>query len=365
MDIGTQRLKTQHVGNNIFKDIVKVVDWLGAVQAQEYAGAKWALALRCQGATDNLVEKSFNKGDILRTHVMRPTWHFVMPQDIRWLLQLTGPHVQKLQAYYCKKLELDEISLNNCADLIAHELQGGHCLPRTALVEKLYQAGIKQITHNNTVRIACIMMHAELKGLICSGPRIGKHFTYALLDERVAPTPPLTIDEALSKLTYKYFASHGPATLQDYMWWSGLSALKAKQGIALVGNQLQKQEINGQIYWFQEALSQPGPAPDMYLLPAFDEFTISYKDRSAVFPIDYKMPAMPGSGSFIVQNAKVIGTWKRELKNSQVVISYASFQPFTNDQRAALMVAAQQYADYLEKELIVANPHQSRSNNKA
>src|SRR5262245_11522432 len=130
LDIVQQRLSNQHLAGNPLKTVAEVVGWLGAVQAQDYAGAKWAVGQRVQGAMDATIDQAFNAGTILRTHIMRPTWHFVTPADIRWLLELTAPRVNQVNATMYRKLELDETLFARSHKAIAGALEGEQFLTR-------------------------------------------------------------------------------------------------------------------------------------------------------------------------------------------------------------------------------------------
>ena len=223
LDIAQHSLHNQYLSSSGFKEPADVVKWFGAVQAQDYSGAKWALGLRLQSATDDAVEKAFGDGNILRTHVMRPTWHFVAPADIRWLLKLTAPRVNAVNGYYYRKFELDDAVFKKSNKALTKALRGGKQLTRDTLRNAVQQAGVAT---DDLVRSAYILIRAELDGLICSGARKGKQFTYSLLDERQPNSATLERDEALAELTRRYFTSHGPATLQDFVWWSGLIRFK-------------------------------------------------------------------------------------------------------------------------------------------
>ena len=201
---------------------------MGAVQAQDFAAAKWALALRMRSATDHSIEQAFNDGQIIRTHLLRPTWHFVAPEDIRWLLQLTGPRVNLKCGSAFRRFELDAAVFKRSHRALINALKGGKHLARAELRTVLDRAGVAT---GDGIRFQHILIRAELDGVICSGPRQGKQFTYALLEERVPPAKPLTRDEALVELTRRYFTSHGPANLQDFVWWSGLTTADARRGI--------------------------------------------------------------------------------------------------------------------------------------
>ena len=231
-ELVSARLVNQKLSSSKIRRAVDVVRWFGAVQAQDFNAAKWALALRMRKATDAVIEEAFNKGEILRTHVMRPTWHFVAPEDIRWLLQLTAPRVNLKAGPNYRKFELDAAVFKRSNKIFVKALRDGKHLTRPALKSMQNADGI-DVT--DSVRLAHILLRAELDGVICSGPRIGKQFTYALLEERAPAARALNRDEALAEITQRYFRSHGPATLQDFVWWSGLTVEDAKRGIAQVG----------------------------------------------------------------------------------------------------------------------------------
>ena len=219
LDILHLRLRNTGLSASPFKTPEDAVAHLGAVQAQDFAAAKWAVGMRMQKATDENVEKSFNESKFLRTHVMRPTWHFVLPEDIRWMLELTGPRVKRILAPYDQKLEITKEVLSKSQVVIEKALEGKKNLTRAELADHLE----KKMLPARGQRLAHILAYAELNALICSGPRKGKQFTYALLEEIVPKRKKLSREEALAKLALKYFTSHGPAQNRDFAWWSGLS----------------------------------------------------------------------------------------------------------------------------------------------
>jgi hypothetical protein len=349
-DIAHQRLHNQLITRQSFAKPDEVVTWLGAVQAQDYAAAKWALGLRLPGATADDIEQAFADGTILRTHVMRPTWHFVSPADIRWLLALTAPRVNAASASYHRKFALDDATFRSCNAALVKALQGGKQLTRPELVSALQQAGI---VARDTLRFGLIIMRAELDGIICSGARRGKQFTYALLDERAPQARTLDRDEALAELTTRYFTSHGPATVQDFVWWSGLTVADARLGLAMVGSQLMRELIDGQAYWFATSTL---PTRDLsqaaYLLPNFDEYTVGYKDRSAAFDATHTKKLEPRgdilSSHAIVLDGQVVGTWKRTLKKDAVTITPLFFTPLDEAATGAFVASAEHYGAFLE-----------------
>ena len=350
LDIAHQRLHNQLITRRTFEKPGDVVEWLGAVQAQDYAAAKWAVGLRLQGTTDDDIEQAFTRGAILRTHLMRPTWHFVSPADIRWMLALTAPRVNAVNAYYYRKLTLDDAVFMHSNAVLAKALQGGKQFTRPELASVLQQAGIAT---DDLQRFTHIMMRAELDGIVCSGARRGKQFTYALLDERAPQARTLDRDEALAEFARRYFTSHGPATLQDFVWWSGLTVADARASLELVTPQLMHEVVDGQTYWF--SMSTP-PAKDLsptaYLLPNYDEYIVGYTDRSAVFDASHTNKLDPrGNVLFnhtIVMDGRVVGTWKRTIKKDAVIITPSLLTPLNDAETRAFAAAANRYGAFLD-----------------
>jgi hypothetical protein len=350
IDIAQQRLFNQHLAANPFEKSAEVIDWLVAVQAQDYFGAKWALGLRLHDAHDADIDRAFNAGTILRTHVLRPTWHFVMPADIRWLLMLTAPRVHAVNAHRYRELELDNATLKRGHKALIKALQGGKHLTREELGEALEKAGI---TESKGQRLAYLVMHAELEALICSGPRRGKQFTYALLEERVPPVAPLNPDEALAQLARRYFASHGPATVQDFAKWSGLAIADAKRGLQAVKDQLEHETLNSEEYWFSySALPIKQTSPTAYLLSVYDEYIIGYADRSAIATAEVaaKLFTMGNAlTAVVVVEGQIMGTWKRTLGKDEVLVQIGYLSRVTKAEQRSIGVAAQRYGEFLEK----------------
>ncbi|GAB4417131.1 MAG: winged helix DNA-binding domain-containing protein [Anaerolineae bacterium] len=346
LDIINRRLNNQNLVGTALEKPEEVVARLGAVQAQEYAWAKWALGQRATGLTDAAVERAFNEGAILRTHVMRPTWHFVTPADIRWLLALTGPRVNVAMASNYRGLELDEATFARSNAVLAKALQGGKQLTRPELAAILQQAGIATA---DLLRFSHIMLRAELDAIVCSGVLRGKQHTYALLDERAPQAKTLERDEALAELTRRYFTSHGPATLADFGWWSGLTMAEARAGLEMAKPHLVQEVIDGQTYWLP---SSPSPvnitSPTVHLLPAFDEYTVAYKDRQAVLDPAYPPQAKSDIlNPAIAVDGKIVGTWKRALKKETVMITTNFFTLLGPAETQAMAEAAQHYGAFL------------------
>jgi len=348
-DIALLRLSNQQIARHTFEKPADLVGWLGAVQAQDYASAKWALGLRMYGATDDDIERAFTDGSILRTHLMRPTWHFVTPGDIRWILGLTAPRVHAINATYYRKLDLDQTIFRRSNTALVRALRGGKQLTRAELRGVLQRAGIAT---EGLLRLGYIVMHAELDGILCSGPRRGRQFTYMLLDERAPQAATLTREESLAELARRYFRSHGPATVQDFVWWSGLTTADARNGLEVIKVQLSYEVVEGQTYWFSAySLPAESSAQTAYLLPNYDEYG-SYKDRSAV--IDPSNTQKLVFSHMVVINGRIAGTWKRTLKKNAVVIESNSFLPLTKAEKEAFTMAARQYGAFLELPVVLA-----------
>ena len=329
MTIAERRLRNQHIPTRGLRRPQDVVAWFGAMQAQEYEPAKWAIGLRMPDVTTSAkVQRACDEGRILRTHVMRPTWHFVTPADIRWMLMLTAPRVHQLSAYYNRQLQLDDTLFVRSDGLLAKALQGGKQLTRVELGALLKQAGIA----TDDLRLAYIVGHAELEAVICSGARRGKQFTYALVDERAPNARTLSRDEALAELARRYFASHGPATVQDFVWWSGLTVADARAGLDSVRADLIEEIIDGTSYWLSD--SSPSVSENAaYLLSNYDEYQVGYKDRSASFNAP-NIHELDPRGNFlfshvVVIDDQIVGTWRRTFRKAEVVITPKFVAPLT------------------------------------
>ncbi|KAA6334065.1 hypothetical protein EZS27_017580 [termite gut metagenome] len=318
------RLMSQQLSGTGMQTPKEVVSWMGAIQAQDYVMAKWAVGIRFSGSTDKIVEEAFNKGEILRTHVLRPTWHFVAPENIRWMLSLSADKIKASARSRDSDLGITEELYSQANRIIQKSLEGNNHLTREAVGRALQEAGIAV----DTSRMIHFMMRAEIEGVVCSGALQGKSHTYALLDERVPPTKPLHKEEALAKLAQRYFTSHCPATLQDFVWWSGLSQTEAKKGLEAVKSGFVAEEMNGQTYWIASTFKNAPSSVDtsVYLLPAFDEYIISYRDRKAVLPSENHSKAVSSNGIFrptIVANGQVIGLWKKsDTKKESIPLTF-------------------------------------------
>lgn len=327
-----------------------VVHTLVAVQAQDYAGARWALGQRLAGVTDAEVEAEVAAGRILRTHVLRPTWHFVTPRDIRWLLALTGPRVAAALASYNRTLELTGDVLRRGTDAIARALEGGRQLTRPELRDVLARAGIITAGH----RLARLVMQAEIDAIICSGARRGKEFTYALLDECVPPMPPRDRDEALGELGRRYFATRGPASPQDFAWWSGLSVADARRAIAAAGPGLERVEMDGKaLWWVRSGSTIRSRKVAAHLLPNYDEYFIGLRDRSAMAQRAGSVALVTGGDARVTHVALVggqlVGGWKRTVTAGRVVADIRLATRIDAGERRQLQREAERMGRFMER----------------
>ncbi len=349
LDITGRRLAGQHLTKPKLTDPVEIVRRLGAVQAQDYAGGKWGVGLRGKGVTDAVVERALDAGTIVRTHVLRPTWHMMAASDARWILALSGPRVHAANAHYVRKMGLDDATFTRSANMITKALEGGKHLTREELGAALQRAGIEI---GPPQRLAYLMMHAELNALITSGPRRGKQFTYALFDERVPPSAPIDRDEALAELARRFFTTRGPATLDDFSWWSGLTKADAKKALSILGAELEQYAVDDTEYWFGDvSVPRASSAPSVHLLPNYDEYFIGFADRSAILDVVKGFSLMPGDPRFtahvVVMNGQLIGGWKRTQKPKTLIVASSLVRRLKPDERRALASAAERYGEFL------------------
>lgn len=352
-EISHHRLVAQKLYKTSKYSPQEIVRHFGAMQAQDYAMAKWAIGSRCD-ATEKEIEEAINSGKIIRTHILRPTWHFVAADDIYWMLELSAPQLKKLAVSAAKKFNVDENKLLQMNNSIEKLLAGNNHLTRPEIMQEL---GVKKTASDDFLG-ASIMMNAELEGLVCNGKMKGKQITYALLEERVQnPKIKLTKEEALAKLAQRYFESHGPATLLDFSWWSGFAPTICQKAINAIELQLSKVIIDNQQYWFKKDNSdQDNFRESVHFLPAFDEILISYKTREASFLVAHQSKVFTNNGIFkpiILENGKVIGIWKRTFKKDHVKIETEFFNETEMNKKEILFEGIKAFENYLETKIVI------------
>jgi hypothetical protein len=335
-----RRLARQRLLGALHKTPAAAVASLGAVQSQDYPGARWAVGQRVSKATDASIEASFNRGDIIRVHALRPTWHFVAPADLRWIQALTGSRVRRILASYDRRLGLDEKTLARAFRILERALGDRQYKTRAELSAELKAARLPAVGQP----LWRILGHAELTALVCSGPQRGKLATYALVEERVAPVKPLTRDESLAELTRRYFTSHGPATVKDFVWWSGLTVKDTRAGLDSIG--ARSEQVGGLTLWHVPAPRLKVPAADgsAHLLPNYDEYLVAYKDRGFVVPPSFKTMVAEQRvdifAHFLVVNGRLAGSWRRVVTDNVVRVSVELHAPLKASARRTIDDAA-------------------------
>jgi hypothetical protein len=350
-EIVDRRLRAQAAVASSYARPADVVRWLCAVQAQDYAGSLWGIGLRTKGATEALVERAIAERAIVRTWPMRGTLHFVMAEDIRWITGLLAPRVVQRAAARHRQLDLDERAFTKSRAILEKALVGGKSLTRPEAYDLLRRSGIAP----DGQRGIHILIVLAMRGILCFGPRRGRQPTFVLLDEWIPKSRVLERDEALGELARRYFASHGPATLSDFAWWTGLNLGEAKHSVAIAGDAVVRE--GGAPYWTapstarapaKRAAAKNGGAPLAHLLPSYDEYTVAYRDRSAFLdPIHAKRT---GNGIFspiVLYGGRIIGTWRRQAKRDCVIVAADLIGRQGRAERRALDDAVQRYGEFV------------------
>ena len=328
MKIPNIRLLNQQLASPLFSRPKELVSWMGAMQAQSYSMVKWAVGMRLKSATVQTVEKALRDGEILRTHVMRPTWHLVAAEDIRWMLKLSARRVMSANDSFAKGrgLDISEELYTKSHNLLEKILCGKKSLTRQEIAEHFNRSGILADNHHITRFLA----RAEQVGIVCSGEEIEGKYTYALLEERVPPVPELTKEESLARLARSYFRSHAPAVLQDFVWWSGLPVSEARQAVYLIASELSVEEWKGQKWYVHEDCRIRGKTSgSLHLLPSYDEYLLGYKDRTDVLPKEHYSKAFTNNGLFypvVLHEGQVIGNWTKAVRKEGPSVEHSWFR---------------------------------------
>jgi hypothetical protein len=344
----SQRLAGSPPGAAALRTAAEVVAWMGAVQAQEYPYARWSVGQRANGVLDEAaVEAALARGDIVRTHVMRDTWHFVTRSDARWLLRLTGPRIQARNATQYRKLGLDPAELAKTDGLLADVLSDGVQLTRRSLAGELTQRGVVA----DGPRLGYILMHAELEEVICSGARQGKQQTYALFDDRVPPAPSFDRDRALAEAVRRFFSSHGPATVKDFTWWSYLTVADARRGLELAGDGLESTVLDGRTYWSAAETTPRRTAPRAHLLQIYDEYVVAYRESRDLLDIDDLASRLPGGQVMflhaVILDGQFIGTWRRQVTKTALVVETQLARSLSGGEATAVEEAVARHGAFL------------------
>ncbi|HYC85628.1 MAG TPA: winged helix DNA-binding domain-containing protein [Chryseosolibacter sp.] len=336
------RLAAQSLAPQNFSDPADAVEWMGAVQAQDYAGSLWALGIRCKAINETDVEKAIEDRRIIRSWPMRGTLHFTAPQYIRWMLKHLTPRVISRAASIYRQAGLNEKVFLKSAGLLTKALEGNRQLTRNEMYDVLEEGKVS----TEGYRGLHILGYLAQQGLICLSARRGKQPTFALLEEWVEPFPIPPADEAYATLCRLYFRSHGPATVADFMWWSGLTKKEADLAIADNSATLSHEKLGDEHFYFVETADSK-KIPRVILIPAFDEYTVAYKDRTAVAdPAAFKKSGYALSPCVII-NGSVGGQWKRTLAKNHVDVHVTLFSKISPADKTALEKETKRYGKFV------------------
>ena len=351
-EIAIKRLYSQHILNQRFKSPSELVSWLGAMQGQDYAGAKWAVGLRLPGINDEDVEKALKDRTLIRTWVLRGTLHFVAGSDVHWLLELLAPRIIARNARRYRELELDEKTLYRSNNILKNALSDNNQLNRRELLAILEKKGIS----TEGQRAPYMLQRASIDGLICQGVTHLNNPIYMSMDE-LPRSRTMEREDALAELAKRYFNGHGPATLKDFVWWSGLLVNDAKAGLELIKHELEKEIINGKTYWLSSNLTGRFDSPKVNLLPWFDEFLLSYRDRSASIGAKQVKQMLKSTNgmlsSTIILDGRVVGKWKRTIRKDNILLELKYFRTLNDLEKDALKSEILRYGEFIDLPVIL------------
>ncbi|GAB2870855.1 winged helix DNA-binding domain-containing protein [Hymenobacter ruber] len=345
-EIARLRLLNQRIAGRKCADPAAVARWMGALQAQDYGQAVWAVGLRMQLPALAAVEQALADGQLVLTWPMRGTIHLVPAEDAAWMVQLLAPRVLRGLTARLRQLELDEATVERSKTVFYDALCGGRRLTRAEMMLALEQAGIS----TQGQRGYHLLGHTAQLGHICFGPLLERQQTFVLLDERAPNARQLNRAEGLAELAGRYFRSHGPATVHDFANWAGLTLADARQGLEAAQPGLVSEKVEAQLYWVAAGeTSTTSAANAVQLLPGFDEYLLGYKDRRAVLAPERAAKVVPGgNGVFkpmVVMDGQIVGTWRRAVKKGAVEVVASFFGEVL--EADAVVDAARQYAGFL------------------
>lgn len=308
-DFLRQRLSSHRLDRTAFKRPDEAVAWYGAMQGQDLRHAKWAVGMRCAGVSEADVEQAIADRTLIRTWAMRGTLHLVAADDVIWLLDLVGPRMlERAAANDVRRFDLDEAAFAAAEKALKRALRG-----KVLTRKETYAALERQGVSTAGQRGYHIVSRAALSGLVCQGPLRDKEDTFVLLDEWLTPAGPKPREEAQAELALRYFRSHGPATLDDFVWWSSLTVPAARAGLEAAKSRLVREVVGDVTYWWaSETTLLPKPYPAAHLLPRFDEYLLGYTDRSHILVNIPKAEVIHSNGIFrptVLMSGQIVGTW--------------------------------------------------------
>jgi hypothetical protein len=348
VDIARWRLRSQRLVTPHAVSAAEVVGSLLAVQAENPSQAAWAVAARTQDPDQADLARLLDDGAVVRTHVLRPTWHFVQAEDIGWLLDLTGPRIRRVTGQQLRIAHgLDERAISRAVAAVAQALAARGHLTRAQLADELDERGIG----SGGQLLMILLAHAELDGLICSGRVVNGEHTYALMSERVPAPRRLGRAEALAELALRYFTGHGPATERDLAYWASLSLTDVRASLRQVRDRLDSFQHQGRTFWHAPGEAPPrGPQqPAGHLLQILDETYRGYQDSRWVLDAAGEVPrTREASTGMALVDAQLIAAMRRTIARDQVQFELRPYRALTPEQMEALDLAATGYGKYLQ-----------------
>jgi hypothetical protein len=350
--ISRRRLHAQRLSTTAFAQPAEVVSWFGAMQAQDYLGALWAVGLRLADGREQKVERALAERSIVRSWPMRGTLHFLAAADARWIIELLAPRAARAAAPRLRRMGIDEQVLSRARRALVKEMEGVRPLTRPAAYQALEHARIA----TGGQRGLHILWQLAHEGLLCFGPRHGKQQTFVLLEEWLPDARRLPRDVALPEIAQRYFRAHGPATVRDFAWWSGMALAEARAAVNMAATGLEKEILGAEDYWSAPAVGPVRVAPvsgRAWVLPPFDELFVGYADRTAsIDPVHVgRVGAFEILGPSVVLGGRWAGTWKRRLTGNKVTCSISSLGLLNDTGKAAVRSALARYARFLGRDL--------------
>ncbi|MDR7086398.1 hypothetical protein J2X11_001237 [Aeromicrobium panaciterrae] len=335
------RLHAQGLDTPRFGTAIEVVRHLGCVQSQLHDMGLWAVAKRTTGLTKSDLDAAFARGDFLRTHVLRPTWHFVDPSDIHWLLTVTAPRIRQMMSSSNNTIGLSPDKLDRSAEVIVEALSDG---PRTRpeLGTALADAGVDPTGH-----LIHMAMNAEIEALVVNGPMRGKQHTYVLLDSVVTAPPAQPRDELLALIARRYARGHGPIRDKDLAWWTSLTLTDSRRALEL--GELRPTDIDGETYWSHDELVE-AEQPAAMLLSNFDEYISYARDPGDYERFDGTAEQMMRSTGLLAIDGQLAGLWTRTIKSKAVTITVRCSPRVTTAIKRALESEAAAFGRFVERE---------------
>jgi hypothetical protein len=346
LDIARWRLRSQRLAGTYATSAGEAVRLLLAVQAENPGQAAWAVASRTQDPDQADLAGLLDEGAILRTHVLRPTWHFVRAEDIGWLLDLTGPRIRRLTGQQLRTGHgLDDRSAGEAVAAVTQALAARGHLTRAQLAGELRERGIE----GSGQLLMILLAHAELDGLICSGRIVNGEHTYALMSERVPAPRRLGRAEALAELALRYFTGHGPATERDLAYWASITLTDVRAGLQQVRDRLGSFQHDGRTYWHAPGDPPSGPQqPAGHLLQILDETYRGYQDSRWVLDAAGDVPrTREASTGMALVDAQLLAGMRRTITPDHVQFDLRPYRALTPRQIQALDQAARRYGTYL------------------